>query len=250
MAGWIKVYRDLADHWLAKHPEKLGWWVLLLLEVEHEDKKILIGNQLVEVKRGQVAASLSYLAELWKTSKKTADRFVKLLIDDQMLTRNMTRNVSILTVCNYESYQDKKTDVRHDVRHEADTRLTRQVSEIKEIKEDKEYISKTTTAPAYAREEDDFISRYRKEWEDGMWRDVAMILHKSQSDCEQLFDRWILEFRHKGQTHRDYTDFKSHFIQWSRITISKEDNKQNGSNRQDYSRRGRADVPADISLDF
>ena len=70
MAGWIKIYRDLSDHWLAQHPEKLGWWVLLLLEVEHEDRKMLVGNQLIEVKRGQVVASLSFLAELWQTSKK------------------------------------------------------------------------------------------------------------------------------------------------------------------------------------
>ena len=235
MAGWIKVYRDLADHWLAKHPEKLGWWVLLLLEVEHEDRKMLVGNQLLEVKRGQVVASLSYLAELWQTSKKTADRFVTLLIEDQMLTRSVTRNISVLTICNYDSYQDKKTEVRHDIRHEADTRLTRQVSETKNIKEDKEYISKTTTAHTHTYiREDEYIRRYREE---GMWTDVCMILHlKSVSECESLFDRWILEFQHKGQTHRDYTDFKGHFIQWARITIQKERN--DGNNSRTNQRRG------------
>ena len=87
MAGWIKVYRDLADHWLAKHPEKLGWWVLLLMKVAHEDKKVLAGNQLIELKRGQIIASLTYLAELWQTSKRTAERFVELLVKEQMLSR-------------------------------------------------------------------------------------------------------------------------------------------------------------------
>ena len=57
MAGWIKIYRELADHWLAQHPEKLGWWVLLLLKVAHEDKKVLVGNQMIELKIGQPNAS-------------------------------------------------------------------------------------------------------------------------------------------------------------------------------------------------
>lgn len=234
MAGWIKVYRDLADHWLAKHPEKLGWWVLLLLEVEHEDKKMLVGNQLIEVKRGQVVASLSFLSELWQTSKKTADRFVTLLIEDQMLTRNMIRNVSVLTVCNYDSYQDKKMETRHDVRHEADTRLTRQVSEIKEDKEEEEIYYNINNSAHTRTREDEFIAQYRQE---GMWADVAMILHlKSVSECEHLFDRWILEYQHKGMTHPDYTNFKSHFIQWARIALQKENS--NGNNNRTNQRRG------------
>lgn len=233
MAGWIKIYRDLSDHWLAKHPEKLGWWVLLLLEVEHEDRKMLVGNQLIEVKRGQVVASLSFLAELWQTSKKTADRFLSLLIEDQMLTRSVTRQVSVLTICNYESYQDKQMEVRHDARHEVDTRLTRQVSEPKKEKEDKELCCSNNTAHTHTREQH-YIRQYREE---GMWTDVAMILHlKSVAECESLFDRWILEYQHKGQTHPDYTNFKAHFIQWARITIQKE--KNNGSNSQSNQRRG------------
>lgn len=242
MAGWIKVYRDLADHWLAKHPEKLGWWVLLLLEVEHEDKKIIVGNQLIEVKRGQVVASLTYLAKLWQTSKKTADRFVSLLIEDQMLTRNVTRNVSILTICNYESYQDSPTSVRHEVRHKTDTKLTRQVSEIKEDKEIKN-IYNTPTAHTYTREEE-FISRYRTE---GMWSTVALILHKSVGECQNLFDRWIVEYQHNGDTHQTYSDFKKHFIQWARITITKE--KSNGTTNKQDMRRG-VQVVANTAEDY
>ena len=245
MSGWIKIYRELSDHWLAQNPEKLGWWVLLLLKVAHEDKKVLVGNQLIELKRGQIIASLSYLAELWQTSKKTADRFVALLIEDQMLTRSVTHNVSILTLCNYESYQDKKAEVRHDVRHEADTMLTRQVSEIKNIKEDKEYISKPNNAHTHTCESD-YIQRYREE---GMWSDVALVLHKPIADCQHLFDRWIIEYQHNGDQHATYGDFKKHFIQWARIAINKE-SKPYGNNRPDNSRRGRADVPSDISIDF
>ena len=121
MAGWIKIYRELADHWLAQHPEKLGWWVLLLLKVAHEDKKVLVGNQLVELKRGQIIASLTFLSELWQTSKSSAERFVALLEKEEMLKRCAERKLTIITICNYDSYQEKKRAKRDDARDDAET---------------------------------------------------------------------------------------------------------------------------------
>lgn len=245
MAGWIKIYRELADHWLAQNPEKLGWWVLLLLKASHEDKKVLVGNQLVELKRGQIIASLAYLAELWQTSKRTAERFVELLEKDKMLSRCVSRKVSVVTICNYESYQEKRRGRRADECADAAPIGIQSVSEIKKNKEDKE-IYNTTTAPAYTCEsEQDFINRYRAE---GMWSDVALILHiKSVDDCQHLFDRWIIEYQHNGDTHSSYTDFKKHFIQWARITIQKE-NQNGNTNRQDK-RRG-VQVVANSAEDY
>ena len=232
MAGWIKIYRELADHWLAQHPEKLGWWVLLLLKVAHEDKKVLVGNQLVELKRGQIIASLTFLSELWQTSKSSAERFVALLENEQMLRRCVERKQTIITICNYDSYQEKKRAKRDDVRDDAETIVGQSWEEIKKNKEVKE-IYNNTTAHTYTREQD-FINQYRKE---GRWTDACLILHlKSINECEQLFDRWILEYTHKGQTHQNYTDFKGHFIQWARITIQKE--KNNGNTIKQDKRRG------------
>jgi hypothetical protein len=233
MAGWIKIYRELADHWLAQHPEKLGWWVLLLLKVAHEDKKVLVGNQLVELKRGQIIASFTFLAELWQTSKRTAERFVELLEKEQMLSRCVSRKVSVITICNYESYQEKKRTKRADECANDEPIVSQSVAEIKNIKEDKEIYNNTPTAHTHESEQD-FINRYRTE---GMWADVALILHiKSISDCQHLFDRWIIEYQHNGDTHQSYSDFKKHFIQWARITIQKE--KSNGNNNSQDKRRG------------
>lgn len=234
MAGWIKIYRELADHWLAQHPEKLGWWVLLLLKVAHEDKKVLVGNQMIELKRGQIIASLTYLADLWQTSKRTAERFVELLEKEQMLSRCVSRKVSIITICNYESYQEKKRGKRADECADDAPIGIQSVSEIKNIKEDKEIYNTPTAHTCTCESEQDFIDRYRTE---GMWADACLILHlKSIADCQQLFDRWITEYQHNGDTHQSYSDFKKHFIQWARITIQKE--KNNGSNSQSNQRRG------------
>ena len=233
MAGWVKIYRDLQDHWLMHDFEKLGWWVDLLLSANHKDNKVLIGERLIELKKGQMIISLSFLSKRWGKAKGTILKFLELLESDQMIDRCTDRKVTILTICNYDSYQGGAdrclTDAWTDTRPMTDRCLT-------ETKNEKEYIinNNTPTAHTYTREED-FIRQYRKE---GQWAVVCTILHlKSIEECEHLFDRWILEYQHKGQTHQDFTDFKGHFIQWARITIQKE-RKSNGDNNRTNQRRG------------
>lgn len=247
MAGWIKTYRDLADHWLSQDLQKLGWWVILLLKVNHEDKKILSGNQLIELKKGQIIASLSYLATLWKTSKRTAERFVELLEKEQMVSRCTRHKVTILTICNWDSYQGKEESRRAD-KCANDEPIG--IQSVSETKNEEECIRNniTPTAHTYTREQQ-FIDRYKQEGQNGQWSTVCLILHlKSIEECDNLFERWILEYQHKGQTHQDYTDFKAHFIQWARITIQKE--KANGSKDNRTNQRRGIQVVANSVEDY
>lgn len=232
MAGWIKIHRDIATHWIFQDECKFKWWIDLLLMASYEDNKQLVGDRLIEVKRGQMIVSLSFLSKRWGKAKGTILKFLELLESDHMIDRHTDRKVTILTICKYESYQEAEkrplTDVVNDDLPMSDRCLT----EIKNIKEVKE-IYNTPTAPTCTREQV-FINQYRME---GRWPEACMILHlKSVVECENLFDRWILEYQHKGQTHQDYTDFKGHFIQWARITIQKE--KSNGNNNRQDKRRG------------
>lgn len=232
MKGWFKVYRSLDEHWISQDMEKLGRWTWLLMKAAHEDTKVVDGNRIIELKRGQLIASLSLLEAKWGVTRKTVMRFLDTLEREEMLHRHVHQNITIITICNYEGYQggkkSKSTDVSTD-KSPISPPLCPPIQEDKEVKN----IYNTTTAPACTRE-DEFIGRYRAE---GMWKDVALILHlKSISECRDLFERWILEFKHKGQTHQDYTDFKAHFIQWARITIQKE--AKNGNNDRQDKRRG------------
>lgn len=232
MAGWIKIHRDIATHWIFQDAEKFKWWIDLLLMASFEDNKALVGDRLVEVKRGQQIISLSFLASRWDTSKRTVLKFLTLLESDGMCNRCTHQKVTILTICNYESYQEVETPKVTDEVTDKYPIGNRLVTELKNVEECKE-IYNTPTAHTHTREQD-FINQYREE---GQWSVASMILHlKSIEECEHLFDRWILEYQHKGQTHQDFTDFKAHFIQWARITIQKE--KNNGNNNRQDKRRG------------
>lgn len=137
MAGWIKIHREIQQHWIAQDMEKFGWWVDMLLLASYEDNKAFVGRHLLDVKRGSFVAGTRFLASRWRTSKDKVNAFLNLLVQDGMITRETSKNTTLVTICNYESYQENQESVETPLRHPCDTSATplRQTKEIKEIKE-------------------------------------------------------------------------------------------------------------------
>ena len=97
--------------------------------------------------------------------------------------------------------------------------------------------------------EEGYIKRYQQE---GLWADAAMSAHLTIQQVQQIFDEFVVEQKHNSSKHSDYPDFKRHFLNYLRVKAEmlRKQANSNGNNRPDYSRRGRADVPTDISVDF
>lgn len=214
MAGWIKIYRDLQDHWLAQDMEKLGRWTSLLLMAAHEDKKTLVGNQLIELKRGQLIASNSFLAERWNTSERTVLRFLDLLESDSMLHRCTHRKVTIITICNYDSYQEKRkgkvTNTCTD-----DAPMTHQsVSENKNVEEDKE-IYNTNSARTHEERVSWDASRERGFYETfkarGAFLPMGTATGKSGKEILALLDVYMANREVRDMGHKDYNEFVNLF---------------------------------------
>lgn len=107
--GWIKLHRKLQECWiwLEKDPfDKRSAWVDLLLTANHSDKKILFNGELITVKRGQILTSIRKLAERWKWSYDKTSRFLKLIESGGMLRKESDNCRTLLTIENYEVYQD------------------------------------------------------------------------------------------------------------------------------------------------
>lgn len=107
MEGWIKIHRQIKDHWIWDDPHYFKAWIGILLTVNHEDKKILIQGELIECKRGQSILSLAGWVK-WLGKKWTMQRirtFFELLKRDQMITVEGLRKTTRLTVCKYDNYQ-------------------------------------------------------------------------------------------------------------------------------------------------
>ena len=119
MEGWIKISRNIRNHWIWQKPEYFQWWADLLMSAEWTDTKKLVGGKVVEVKRGQEIVSLRYLQKAWERkdnrgnvistpSFNTVLRFLNLLEQEEMILREKREHqITILTICNYERYQEK-----------------------------------------------------------------------------------------------------------------------------------------------
>ena len=109
--GWIKLHRNIQDHWLwqEKPFDKRSAWIDLLLMANHKDNKFLLGSELIEVKRGSFITSEYKLMDKWGWSKTKVRNFLKLLEDDKMITKVSDRKKTTLTIVNYNDYQISET---------------------------------------------------------------------------------------------------------------------------------------------
>lgn len=123
--GWIKLYRNIQEHWIWQDPQKLKWWLDIILLANHKENKFLLGNELMEVERGEHHTSELKLAERWGVSKTTVRKFLKLLESEQMIELKKSKKGTTLKVSNYNDYQDfsegektiKKPQKNHSVYH-------------------------------------------------------------------------------------------------------------------------------------
>jgi uncharacterized phage protein (TIGR02220 family) len=118
--GWISVHRKIQNHWLwqSKEPyDNLKAWLDILLTVNHSEQKVLIKGTLYTVKRGESIMSLDSWASRWKWNKSKVRRFLNLLQSDSMIELKNERKTTRLTVCNYDSYQDRRNANETHMKH-------------------------------------------------------------------------------------------------------------------------------------
>jgi hypothetical protein len=117
VSGFITMHRDALDHPLLQDGERFRAWFWLVAKACWKPTRFNAGGHVVTLERGQLCYSVRELAESWKWTKSTVDRFIQRLIDADMLisTRAKTgtgsgtssgTSRSIITICNYAKYQD------------------------------------------------------------------------------------------------------------------------------------------------
>ena len=108
MQGWIKLHRKFMTHWLYDTNEpytKREAWIDILLQVNHSEQKVNLGDQIIVCKTGDSLNSLDTWGKRWKWNKSKVRRFLKLLESDSMIVLKSERKTTRLSVCNYTTYQ-------------------------------------------------------------------------------------------------------------------------------------------------
>ena len=212
MTGWIKIHREITEHWIFQDSEKFRWWVDMLFLASYEDNKILVKNQIVEVKRGQFIGSLSFFTKRWGISKERVINFLRLLLSDGMILKDSDRNVTLITICNYESYQDRPDNLSD---YQPDNQVNNQPDTTKEIKEVKE-INITTTPRAREESiewddntEDAYLERFKAQ---GSARDAMRMTGKTLREVMEIMDVYRAKRKLQNRGHESYDQFCNLFV--------------------------------------
>ncbi|HSH25637.1 MAG TPA: hypothetical protein VLA13_08890 [Massilibacterium sp.] len=118
MKGFISVHRKLMNNAVWTDPNYLKLWIYCLFEASHQDHEQIIGNQKVEIKRGEFPTGRFVLSDAMnkgvkpkhRLTDRTWWRHLENLEKWGMLTIKTTNKFSVVTIVNYDVYQYKKKE--------------------------------------------------------------------------------------------------------------------------------------------
>lgn len=112
--GWIRLHRSLQEHWIWRDKNYARWWLTILLNVNHDQTKFPVGDQIYTCNPGESYRSIEEWRRLYGCSKKTVVKFFILLKNDGMIETKIlgkgNRRKHLLTVINWDKYQQSETE--------------------------------------------------------------------------------------------------------------------------------------------
>ncbi len=101
MQGWIKLHRKFAEWEWKTSPKHVTIFLDLLLQANHKDKKY----RGTDIGKGQLTTSYDAISKRTGTSIRNVRTVLKDLISTHEVTYQSMRHFSIITICNWCSYQ-------------------------------------------------------------------------------------------------------------------------------------------------
>ena len=113
--GFIRLSRKITENklWFCEPFDRSHAWIDLLLICEHTAGQFFSKRGLIQYQRGECTYSLSDLAERWNWSRWKVRNFLTYLEENNMIQRRVEKKTySIITVLNYDKYQNSGTKSR------------------------------------------------------------------------------------------------------------------------------------------
>lgn len=99
--GWVKLHRRFTDWEWFNISEMVHLFIYLMLNANHDDNEW----RGIFIKRGQILTGLNSLHQKTKISNQTLRTCLKRLEKTGEINIQSTNKYSIITICNYDSYQ-------------------------------------------------------------------------------------------------------------------------------------------------
>lgn len=113
--GYVKLWRKIQDNALWKERRKFSRaeaWIDIIMEAQHspEVEQIIIGNTVVECRRGECVKSLETWSKRWNWTKSATRRFFNLLKNMGNIEIESVMVTTRIKVINYDTYCPLRND--------------------------------------------------------------------------------------------------------------------------------------------
>lgn len=109
--GWITIHRKIKDSAIYRDSQAVHLWVHLLLSANHKENKILVGNKIIEIKRGQILTGRKSLSAATGINEHKIDRLLKLFETCEQVKQQTFSKYRIVSIVNYDSHQSSEQQV-------------------------------------------------------------------------------------------------------------------------------------------
>ena len=110
--GWVRLYRAAWTHDLwerdAFSPREAFLW--LVSKAAHKPTRSRTARGYVELGRGQLTASIRFMAAAWNWSKGRVERYLVTLENEDMIGTATGTGQLVISICNYGYYQGDESD--------------------------------------------------------------------------------------------------------------------------------------------
>lgn len=106
-SGVFAVDRGVFDHPVfADEPfSEREAWLYLVSEAAWKPHRRRLGKFICDLQRGQLAASIRFLADRWRWDRSRVHRFLLRLKREKMIETADETGISVISICNYGTYQ-------------------------------------------------------------------------------------------------------------------------------------------------
>ena len=104
--GYIKIWRRIFDEGWYQKPLIAHLAIHLILKANYKEKKIIFNKSEMIIKRGEFVTGRDTLKRETGLTLQNIRTALRVLVNCQFLTIKSTNKFSIITICNYEQYQD------------------------------------------------------------------------------------------------------------------------------------------------
>jgi hypothetical protein len=135
--GYIKLWRKSIDSPCWKNKEMWRVWSYCLMKASWKPTDAIVGFSTIPLKAGQFIFGRKTASFETKLSERTIRTCMKHLENMQNLTVKSTNRYSIITIKNWDTYQEEKTnnDQQHDHHVTSKRPASDHIQEVKEVKE-------------------------------------------------------------------------------------------------------------------